>query len=135
MKKLLLNNNEVDVLLELFEWVERTAKDENKVETIKSINHRLKASVYSSDEFPYLRGLDESVKEFFFNMKEEYGLNLYHSLASVIKNNGLQYSTEEHFTFYKTRYHHLRPKLFIDESKLRVLLVYVHARLQSKSRR
>ncbi len=133
--KIILNEQEIELLEKLLNYSEKVARSEESKRIIVKLNEKIRRiqSDEINNQFPYIERLDEDLKEYFFRLTNEYEVDLYHSLANLIGKNKLD-NTDELYEKYKMKNQINRPNLFSDEEKLKRILSYVYNRLKIKGK-
>jgi hypothetical protein len=133
--KVILEEKELTVLIQVLSWAQKNGKDKSKVEIIFGINEKLKKCLEGKniEQYTYLSGLDKKVKDYFLRIKSEYDLNMYHSIAAVIQNRK-KFAVDDFLEYYKQKNMLSRPAIFEDEEALKKLILFVHRRLASKNK-
>ena len=133
--KIILNEQEIELLEKLLNYSEKVARSEESKRIILKLNEKIRRiqSDEINNQFPYIERLDEDLKEYFFRLTNEYEVDLNHSLANLIGKNKLD-NIDELYEKYKMKNQMNRPHLFSDEEKLKRILSYVYNRLKIKGK-
>ena len=79
--KIILNEQEIELLEKLLNYSEKVARSEESKRIIVKLNEKIRRiqSDEINNQFPYIERLDEDLKEYFFRLTNEYEVDLYHS--------------------------------------------------------
>ncbi|HHV28210.1 MAG TPA: hypothetical protein GXX73_01125 [Clostridium sp.] len=126
--KLRLTHDEITLLKSVIEWVEKKSTNESNRILLGSIKDKINQKLQYNDDFSYLNGLSEQAKQFFFEFMDKYGINLYHSISSVLHQKKYRFF-DEYFEYYYQKYKDKRPLLQDKINELQEMINHVSRRI------
>lgn len=123
--KLLLNEDEAKFLKDLLDWTIKNAKSEENKKTCLRIYQRIDLEPQPG----YLDGISDKAKEFFDEVYATYHLNMYHSLAAIIKQTKKYPTPQACFDGYYRKYKGKRPYIIGKEKVIRELIDHISKRI------